>query len=70
MYSYAQTPLNAKVEEVVQQTADWKEEKVTSRCRVHGGERMAAYLFLPNERAAALPDSIIFSQRARAEPYR
>ena len=46
MYSYAQTPLNAKVEEVVQQTADWKEEKVTFDA-AYGGERMAAYLFLP-----------------------
>ena len=46
MYSYAQTPLNAKVEEVAQQTADWKEEKVTFDA-AYGGERMTAYLFLP-----------------------
>jgi eukaryotic-like serine/threonine-protein kinase len=46
MYSYPQTALNAKVEGVVQQTADWKEEKITFDT-AYGGERMAAYLFLP-----------------------
>ena len=46
IYSYPRTPLNARVEEVVQQTADWKEEKIAFDA-AYGGERMTAYLFLP-----------------------
>ncbi len=46
VYSYAKTPLNAKVEGVVQNTEDWKEEKITFDA-VYNGERMTAYLFLP-----------------------
>ncbi len=48
MYSYGQTPLNAKVEGVVQETADWREEKVTFDA-AYNNERMAAYLFLPKK---------------------
>lgn len=46
MYDYEKTPLNAKVEGVVQDTSDWKEEKITYDA-AYGNERMAAYLFLP-----------------------
>ena len=44
-YSYDKTPLNAKVESV-EQTADWRQEKVSFDA-AYGGERVTAYLFLP-----------------------
>jgi eukaryotic-like serine/threonine-protein kinase len=46
MYAYQKSPLNAKVEGVVQDSRDWREEKITFDA-AYGGERMAAYLFLP-----------------------
>jgi dienelactone hydrolase len=46
LYAYDKTPLNATVERVVKETADWREEKV-SFVTAYNGERMAAYLFLP-----------------------
>jgi dienelactone hydrolase len=46
MYAYDRRPLNAKAEGVVQDSRDWREEKVTFDA-AYGGERMAAYLFLP-----------------------
>lgn len=46
LYEYPKTPLNAKVEGVVKETVDWREEKVTFDA-AYNGERMAAYLFLP-----------------------
>ena len=46
LYAYPRTPLNARVEGVVKQTTDWREEKVTFDA-AYNGERMAAYLFLP-----------------------
>ncbi len=46
LYAYDKTPLNAKLEGVVKETADWREEKV-SFVTAYNGERMAAYLFLP-----------------------
>ncbi|HTQ61263.1 MAG TPA: protein kinase [Candidatus Solibacter sp.] len=48
-YSYDKTPLNAKVE-FVEQTENWREEKVSFDA-AYGGERIIAYLFLP-ERAS------------------
>jgi serine/threonine protein kinase/dienelactone hydrolase len=48
MYSYRQTPLNAKTEGTVQETVDWREEKVTFDA-AYNNERMAAYLFLPKK---------------------
>jgi len=48
-YSYDKTPLNAKVESV-QQTEDWRQEKVSFDA-AYSGERVTAYLFLP-ERAS------------------
>ncbi len=44
-YSYDKTPLNAKVESV-EQTEDWRLEKVSFDA-AYGGERVTAYLFLP-----------------------
>jgi serine/threonine protein kinase/dienelactone hydrolase len=46
LYAYPKTPLNATVEGIVKETADWREEKVTFDA-AYRGERMAAYLFLP-----------------------
>ena len=40
--------LNAKIEGVVKETADWREEKV-SFDTAYRGERMSAYLFLPKK---------------------
>ena len=48
LYSYDQTPLHAKVEGVVQESADWREEKITFDT-AYNNERMAAYLFLPKK---------------------
>ena len=44
-YSYDKTPLHAKVESV-QQTEDWRQEKVSFDA-AYAGERVTAYLFLP-----------------------
>ena len=44
-YSYDKTPLHAKVDSV-EQTEDWKLEKVSFDA-AYGGERVTAYLFLP-----------------------
>jgi len=46
MYAYDHTPLNAKLEPVDQDSADWHKEKITFDA-AYGKERMAAYLFLP-----------------------
>ncbi|MFN8581410.1 MAG: bifunctional serine/threonine-protein kinase/formylglycine-generating enzyme family protein [Gemmatimonadaceae bacterium] len=46
LYAYAKTPLDARAEGVVEDTKDWREEKV-SFAAAYGGERLSAYLFLP-----------------------
>ena len=46
MYAYDTTPLNAKVEGVVQDSRDWREEKITFDA-AYGNERVPAYLYLP-----------------------
>ncbi len=48
LYSYDKAPLNAKVEGVVRDTADWSEQKITFDA-AYNKERMAAYLFLPKK---------------------
>jgi DNA-binding winged helix-turn-helix (wHTH) protein/dienelactone hydrolase len=48
MYSYEDTPLHAKVEGVVADSADWRKEKITFNT-AYDNERMAAYLFLPKK---------------------
>jgi cephalosporin-C deacetylase-like acetyl esterase len=45
LYSYDKTPLHAVVE-VLPETDDWKEEKITFDA-AYGNERVIAYLFLP-----------------------
>ena len=46
LYAYPQSPLNAQSDGVVEETADWREEKVTFDA-AYDGQRMSAYLFLP-----------------------
>ena len=62
LYAYEKTPLNAKVEGVVQDTPDWKEEKITFDTAY--GERMAAYLFLP-KRVQPPYQTVLFFPSAR-----
>ena len=47
LYSYDKTPLHAVVESV-EETDDWKREKVTFAA-AYGNERLIAYLFLPKK---------------------
>src|SRR6201996_4192323 len=54
-YSYDKTPLHAKVESV-QQTEDWRREKISFDA-AYGGERVTAYLFLP--KAASPPFQVV-----------
>jgi eukaryotic-like serine/threonine-protein kinase len=46
LYAYPHSPLNAQSGGVIEETADWREEKVTFDA-AYGGQRMSAYLFLP-----------------------
>lgn len=48
MYSYNDTPLNAKSEGVVEDSPDWRKEKITFDA-AYGNERITAYLFLPKK---------------------
>ncbi|HEY3838099.1 MAG TPA: protein kinase, partial [Bryobacteraceae bacterium] len=63
LYAYAKSPLNAKSEGVVHETADWREEKVSFDA-AYNGERMSAYIFLP-KRAKAPYQTILFFPSAR-----
>jgi formylglycine-generating enzyme required for sulfatase activity len=63
LYAYPNTPLNAKVEGVVKETEDWREEKVTFDA-AYNGERMAAYLFLP-KRVRPPYQTVLFFPSAR-----
>jgi len=47
LYSYDKTPLHAVVESV-EETDDWKREKITFAA-AYGNERVIAYLFLPKK---------------------
>jgi formylglycine-generating enzyme required for sulfatase activity/predicted Ser/Thr protein kinase len=46
LYAYDKRPLNAQVEGVVEETADWKKERITIDAG-YGGERLPMYLFSP-----------------------
>jgi serine/threonine protein kinase/formylglycine-generating enzyme required for sulfatase activity/dienelactone hydrolase len=48
LYAYPKMPLNATVDGIVNETVDWREEKVTFDTG-YRGERMSAYLFLPKK---------------------
>jgi eukaryotic-like serine/threonine-protein kinase len=64
MYTYDHTPLNATVENVAQDSPDWRKEKITFDA-AYGKERMTAYLFLP---AHVQPpyQTVVFFPTARA----
>ncbi len=63
MYAYDHTPLNAKVEGVIQDTPDWRKEKVSFDA-AYGNERLAAYLFLP-KRVRPPYQTVVFFPSAR-----
>lgn len=63
LYAYPNAPLNAKIEGVVKETEDWKEEKVTFDA-AYNGERMAVYLFLP-KRVKPPYQTVLFFPSAR-----
>lgn len=63
LYAYPKTPLNARVEGVVKETEDWREEKVSFDA-AYKGERMAAYLFLP-KRVRPPYQTVLFFPSAR-----
>lgn len=46
LYAYDNSPLNAIVEGVTHETADWREQKITFDA-AYGNEQMMAYLFVP-----------------------
>ena len=46
MYAYDKRPLDAKVEEIMQDTADWTKQKITIDAG-YDNERLPMYLFLP-----------------------
>ena len=63
-YSYDKTPLHAKVESV-QQTEDWRQERVSFDA-AYGGERVTAYLFLPKEASPPFQVVVYFPDAAAA----
>lgn len=64
MYAYEKTSLNEKAEGLVEDTADWRKEKV-SYDTAYGG-RMNAYLFLPKNVAPPY-QTVLFFPSARVE---
>jgi dienelactone hydrolase len=65
MYAYPKTPLHAKVEGIVKETDDWREQRVTFDT-AYRGERMAAYLFLPKNVKPPY-QTVVFFPSARVE---
>jgi serine/threonine protein kinase/dienelactone hydrolase len=63
-YSYDKTPLHAKVESV-QQTEDWRLEKISFDA-AYGGERVTAYLFLPKGESPPFQVVVYFPDAAAA----
>ena len=65
MYAYPKIPLHARVEGLIKETADWREQKVTFET-AYRGERMAAYLFLPRNVKPPY-QTVLFFPSARVE---
>jgi len=63
MYRYDNTPLDAKDEGTVEDTADWRKEKITFSA-AYGGERIPAFLFLP-KRVRPPFETVVFFPSAR-----
>jgi hypothetical protein len=64
MYAYEKTSLDEKAEGFVEETADWRKEKI-SYDTAYGG-RMNAYLFLPKNVAPPY-QTVLFFPSARVE---
>jgi formylglycine-generating enzyme required for sulfatase activity/dienelactone hydrolase len=65
MYAYPKLPLHARVEGIVKEIADWREQRV-SFDTAYRGERMAAYLFLPKNVKPPY-QTVLFFPSARVE---
>ena len=66
LYAYpTKAPLNATADGLIQETADWREEKITFDAG-YRGERMSAYLFLPKNVRPPY-QTILFFPSARVE---
>jgi formylglycine-generating enzyme required for sulfatase activity/dienelactone hydrolase len=63
MYAYDPTPLHARVDSVVQDAPDWREERISFDA-AYNNQRMAAYLFLP-KRVRPPYQAVIFFPSAR-----
>jgi serine/threonine protein kinase/formylglycine-generating enzyme required for sulfatase activity/dienelactone hydrolase len=63
LYAYPKTPLHETNDGIVQETADWREEKVTFDTG-YRGQRMSAYLFLPKNVHPPY-QTVLFSPSAR-----
>jgi eukaryotic-like serine/threonine-protein kinase len=68
LYKYPKTPLNVQEQGLVQETVDWREEKV-SFDTAYRGERMTAYLFLPKNVKPPY-QTVLFFPSARVELLR
>ena len=60
LYSYDKTPLHANAESL-QQTDDWREEKITFDAP-YGNERMTAYLYLPRKASPPFQTVVFFPE--------
>ncbi len=65
LYAYPKAPLNVQEQGLVQETVDWREEKVSFDTG-YRGERMAAYLFLPKNVKPPY-QTVLFFPSARVE---
>ena len=65
MYAYDRTPLNAKMEGIVEDTAAWTREKITIDAG-YEGQRLAMYLFLPKNVRPPF-QTVVFFPSARVE---
>ncbi len=63
MYAYEKMPLNARVDSVVEETPDWRKEKVTFDA-AYLNLRVPAYLFLP-KRVKPPYQTVVFFPSAR-----
>ena len=65
LYAYDKRPLDAKSEGVVEETADWKKERITIDAG-YGTERLPIYLFTPKNVRAPY-QTVVFFPSARAD---
>ncbi len=65
LYQYPKAPLNIQEQGLVQETVDWREEKVSFDTG-YRGERMTAYLFLPKHVKPPY-QTVLFFPSARVE---